>query len=558
MTRPLAILACLVAAARAQHVLDRDTYADHLRAMWLAEAIANWTGWRAEGQAIEPPFFTDDDWGTTTRRGVLEFVLQDPFLADDDTDVEYVDLHLMTTGATPWLDADVIRDGWLAHMDDEYLWVSNLRALELMRLGLPPDATSMPAANHSWLMIDAQLTTEVFGALAPGMPLRALRLADLPIATTARGHAAHAAQYHVVLYALATQAPPGLPVDQQVVWLADQARRFIPDTSKVADIHDFVRARFDADPDDWEATRDAIHDRYQANDAAYGWRYRAWWESSVNVATGVMALLYGKGDLRRTIQIGTLSGWDADNPTATMGGLLGLMLGTDAVRDAFPGEILSDRYDIERTRDGLPDHLPGDPQAQDTFTLMSERMLPLVETIILDAGGLVDDDEGRWLLPPVHADPRPLVPTTILHHRSANIAVVEAGGTITRIVPGGGDPPPGYGVRQTQRFTNRIEHDASGHEPPANVTEFHSTLGGSTPPGTDQEYNVLYDRPVLVRTLRFIEGDPVDDTWQGGWFLTLTPELLVEGAWVTPPFIQRHPLDASIPFQVIDFDFDDT
>ena len=100
-----------------------------------------------------------------------------------------------------------------------------------------------------------------------------------------------------------------------------------------------------------------------------------------------MALLYGQGDLKRTIQIGTLSGWDSDNGTATMGGLLGLMNGYDWVVAQFPDRKLSDRYSIRRTRSfELPDYLPDDPAAEDTFEMMSKRMLPLVAQA-LDKGG---------------------------------------------------------------------------------------------------------------------------------------------------------------------------
>src|SRR5690606_19354840 len=144
------------------------------------------------------------------------------------------------------------------------------------------------------------------------------------------------------------------------------------------DIVDFVLADYLANPDvtDWERTRDLVYERYQAQAAANGFAYRGWTESSVNFAGGLIALLYGEGDLRRTIQIGTLSGWDSDNGTATMGGVLGLMLGSDAVEAAFPEYTLSDRYDAWRTRDDLPDYLPADAAAQDTFTMMAGRMLP--------------------------------------------------------------------------------------------------------------------------------------------------------------------------------------
>lgn len=65
--------------------LDAESYGRHLRGMWLAQSIANWTGLVTEGDKIEAPFHTDAEWGR-----VVDFVFQDPWRADDDTDVEYI------------------------------------------------------------------------------------------------------------------------------------------------------------------------------------------------------------------------------------------------------------------------------------------------------------------------------------------------------------------------------------------------------------------------------------------------------------------------------------
>jgi hypothetical protein len=302
--------------------------------MWLGQSIGTWTGRRSEGRIQNPPFLTDLSWGINLGGGTLEFVVSlDPWPGDDDTDVEYVSLHAMTTIATPWLTPEVYANAWLLHMDDTYLWVSNLEALNLMRRGVLPPGTGLPASNQFWLRIDAQLTTEIFGALAPGLPEIALRLADMPIMNTAGGHAAHAAQFFVVLYSLGAIANRQSPLPDEIERMYREARRWIPDSSKAADIADFVLADYLANPDksDWERTRDLVYERYQLNAAANGFRYRGWTESSVNFAAGLIALLYGQGDFLRTIQIGTLSGWDSDNGTATMGGLIGLMLGYDGL-----------------------------------------------------------------------------------------------------------------------------------------------------------------------------------------------------------------------------------
>ncbi|MCW5777370.1 MAG: ADP-ribosylglycohydrolase family protein [Phycisphaeraceae bacterium] len=561
----LACFAC-VCSAQGPLIVERAEYEDSLRGMWLGKSIANWTGLLAEGKVTQPPFLTDDDWGINLGKGPLRFILdQDPWLADDDTDVEYVYLHLLDQHATTELTGEQIAAGWLEHMDDDYLWVSNQRALDLMRLGLIPPETGFCNANEFWLKIDAQLTTEFFGALAPGMSGEALEMADLPIRTTARSHAAHAAQFHVLLYSLAALADRSLPMEDRILWMVEEARRYLPDSSKAADIVDFVLADFldNPDPDDWERTRDLVYDRYQLNAAANGFRYRAWTESSVNFAAGLIALLYGRGDFLRTVQIGTLTGWDCDNGTATMGGLLGLMLGHDAlvaqIRAEFPGFEPSDRYDIERTRDNLPDRLPDDPLAQDTFTMMATRCADVVERRIRMVMPLMHTTRAVWLIPSLPGgDPLLQSPLHRDWLRSANNRVRAEGGTVQAISSVSSDPPAGYGWKQAARFANGYEMDDSGIDAINNQPrQWYSTLGAGQKPGDSVTLSVVYDRPVEVWSVLFIEGSHHDDgAVQGGWFDSALFEVRVDGAWFAPAGAVDRALDPDVPFQAVQFILD--
>lgn len=372
--------------------LDRATYLDQLAGLWMGQSIANWTGLITEGRVNAEPYLTDDDWDGEfehgrpgSAEGVLSFNFQDPWLSDDDTDFEYLYLEAMTARGTPYLSGEDIRDAWLMHTEPgAYIWVSNLAAQSLMFAdpAVIPPSTSFLAANDQSLMIDAQLTTELFGALAPGMPRRALALADLPIRTSASGYAEHAAQMFVVMYSLAAVVDPDLTPREAVLWLAQTSRKFVPDTSKTADVFDFVLGEYMSNPDvdDWESTRDAIALRFGPEAETSGeYLYLEWYDSAVNFATAILALLFGEGDLPRTIQIGSLSGWDSDNGTATMGGLLGMMLGTDEIRAQFPDVEISDRYEMV-TRVGFD-------ETDDTFGAIALRMAPLVDTVVEAGGG---------------------------------------------------------------------------------------------------------------------------------------------------------------------------
>ncbi|MEC7730519.1 MAG: ADP-ribosylglycohydrolase family protein, partial [Candidatus Neomarinimicrobiota bacterium] len=113
-------------------------------------------------------------------------------------------------------------------------------------------------------------------------------------------------------------------------------------------------------------------------------------------------LFYGEGDLLRTIRIGSLAGWDADNPTATWGGLLGFMLGRKRVEQAFERYNLSDTYWISRTRRNFPDRTP-DAAGEDTFPMMAMRGVYIIDRVIMEEmGGGVDLEKNVWYIPDIN------------------------------------------------------------------------------------------------------------------------------------------------------------
>jgi hypothetical protein len=379
-----------------------------LEGFWLGLSLANWTGLITEMDRVEPPFYTDADWGTPDHENTwgnyvphsrtIDFYSVgrgQPWGADDDSDMEYLYLHLMSESPGPLLTPGQIRDGWIRHIysnadapvpdggqeRENFLWVSNERALELMLQGVLPPATSDPSANPDCTMIDAQLTTELFGLLAPGRPDVAWRLAELPIRTTACAEAADIARFYVTMHALAATVDAAQPLGPQLQVIARAARSKLPTDGNPARMFDFVWNHYQQNPDrsDWESTRDALYRRYQAQ-SHDGYVYRKSFDAGINFAASLVSLFYGDGDFRRTVQIGTLAGWDSDNPTATWGGLLGYLIGRERLEAEFPNAVPSDTYWIHRTRRNFPDHTPDEP-GEDRFRLMAERMQAVIRKV---------------------------------------------------------------------------------------------------------------------------------------------------------------------------------
>ncbi|MEO0570591.1 MAG: ADP-ribosylglycohydrolase family protein [Bacteroidota bacterium] len=403
--------------------ISKDAYAKQLYGFWLGQCIANWTGLVTEmdkigniGEIKTGPFYTREDWGKPDHPNIwsegtpselsatIDFVFRGPdeiWGADDDTDIEYMYQHLLFEQGTSILTPEQIREGWLNHIkkeEENYLWVSNQKAFDLMKEGkLPPD-TGNPENNEHFEMIDAQLTTEIFGLFAPGRPDIALKMAELPIRTTAREEAEHIAKFYVVMYSLAALRDGSITMHEQLLRNATQARKVLPDEGYAGKMYDYAKKLYDSGIP-WEQSRDSIYVRYQV-DQKDGYTItgrnmycNGCFAAGINFAGSLVSLFYGEGDLPKTIKIGALTGWDSDNPTATWGGLLGFMLGKEGVEKAFE-RTFSNTFNIHRTRknfrnDGL-----------DTFENMAKKGIFVTERVVRDEMiGTIDTTNNQWIIP---------------------------------------------------------------------------------------------------------------------------------------------------------------
>jgi len=404
-------------------IISRTEYANKLYGFWLGQCIANWTGLVTEmdkigniGELKTGKFYTREDWGKLDQPSIwsdgvpselsptIDFIFEKDdgiWGADDDTDIEYMYQYLTYTKKTSILTSEQIRDGWLTHIkkeEENYLWVSNQTAFDLMYGGMVPPETSHPDNNPNYEMIDAQLTTEIFGLFSPSRPDIALKLAHLPIKTTARYNAEWISEFYVIMHSLASYVNEEMSIKDKILWMADQSRKRLPEHSYSAKMYDFVKSKYQSNVP-WEQTRDEVYIRYQVNQAdgynltSKGLYCNACFAAGINYAASLISLFYGEGDIKETIKIGTLAGWDSDNPTATWGGLIGFMLGKEGVETAFDKKF-SDRYNIHRTRQGFPNN------GIDTFTSMAEIGVYVVDRVIQEQmmGG-VDLKKNVWYIP---------------------------------------------------------------------------------------------------------------------------------------------------------------
>lgn len=154
-------------------LLSKDNYKNQLYGFWLGQCIANWTGLVTEmdkignlGEIKTGDFYTRENWGKPDQPSIwdedtssylsptIDFVFRDTneiWGSDDDTDIEYMYQYLIYTLKTSILTPNQIRNGWLRHIkleEENYLWVSNQKAFDLMNAGMFPPQTGDPNNNE--------------------------------------------------------------------------------------------------------------------------------------------------------------------------------------------------------------------------------------------------------------------------------------------------------------------------------------------------------------------------------------------------------------------------
>jgi hypothetical protein len=404
-------------------VISRTDYINKLEGFWLAQCIANMTGLVTEmdkigniGEIKTGQFYTRDDWGKPDLPSIfnpkpsnlsptIDFVFEQDGVwpADDDTDIEYMYQELLFVNKTSLLTGTQIRDGWIKHIrseEENFLWVSNQRAFDLMKQNIIPPETSNPEINPDYDMIDAQLTTEIFGLFAPSRPDMAIKMAKLPIQTTARYNAQWISEFYVSMHSLASSIDKQKTIKENLMWMADQSRKILPEDSYSAKMYDYVKTEYLTGME-WESIRDNIYQRYQVEGKdGYDLTSRniycnGCFAAGINFAASLVSLFCGEGDLIETIKIGSLAGWDSDNPTATWGGLLGFMIGKDGVEKIFNRTFL-DKYNIHRTRQNFRREI-------DDFSNMAEKGIVIIDRVILEElKGGVDLQNNLWYIPTIN------------------------------------------------------------------------------------------------------------------------------------------------------------
>jgi len=269
------------------------------------------------------------------------------------------------------------------------LWHANKAGRDNLRAGIAPPDSGHPKFNRHADDIDYQIEADFSGLIAPGMPNIAIELGEKFGRLMNYGDGLYGGQFVGGMYAEAF-------FEDNPVKLVEAGLKCIPAESQYAECIRDTIAWYKQYPDDWEKAWEQIEAKYQDNPA-----YRRFScdrgdfniDAKINGAYIVMGLLYGQGDMDKTIVIATRCGQDSDCNPANAGGILGTVLGRERMPEKFKSAI-----DPNGKFSHTPYSLP-------SLIEVSEK---LVRQVVVQAGGHIENRPGdqEVLVIPIQ-DPKP-------------------------------------------------------------------------------------------------------------------------------------------------------
>ncbi len=201
----------------------------------------------------------------------------------------------------------------------------------------------MPPASGNWLNnphaddLDFQIEADFIGLMAPGLLPEALDIASRVGHIMNSGDGFYGGAFVAGLYSAAFL----YDTPEKVL---DAALEGIPAESKFYRCVDDVRRLHKQNPDDWQQCWFEMHKRWNCDVGCPKGVFLSFnIDAKINAAYIAIGLLYGGGDFSRSIEIAARCGQDSDCNPATVGGVLGVMHGYDAI----PAEWLEPLKEIE-------------------------------------------------------------------------------------------------------------------------------------------------------------------------------------------------------------------
>ena len=299
--------------ATAPRHLTRAALEDKIRGGWAGQMIGVSFGapteFNSNGRIIE----RDIPWKPENVNNAL------------DQDDLYVEMTFTAVMDRVGLHATTAQYGEAFRTSRYNLWHGNAGARRLLNAGIAAPMSGHPRYNLHASDIDFQIESDFIGMMTPGLPQEANRYAERVGHVMAYGDGLYGGMFFAGMYAAAFfETDPRRVVEMGL-------RSLPPESGYAKVIRDVVRWSAEH-PDDWKATWQLITDTWDKDDDCPDGAMSSFnIDARLNGAFVALGLLYGHGDFTRTIDVSTRAGQDSDCNPSSAAGILGVMLGYDAI-----------------------------------------------------------------------------------------------------------------------------------------------------------------------------------------------------------------------------------
>jgi len=209
------------------------------------------------------------------------------------------------------------------------LWHANQAARYNILNGIEAPASGHWKNNPHADDLDFQIEADFAGLMCPGMPATAVKFCDTVGHIMNYGDGWYGGVYIAQLYSLAF-------IEKDIRSMVEKSCSGIPKETRFRKAIDDVLSCYDNDPTDWKKAWTILTDRYgQEKGCPSGVLKPFNIDAVINSIYVSIGLLYGRGDFEKSMDIATRCGQDSDCNPASVAGILGVMMGYDAIPEKW-------------------------------------------------------------------------------------------------------------------------------------------------------------------------------------------------------------------------------
>jgi len=203
-----------------------------------------------------------------------------------------------------------------------FLWFANQQARYNVLNGMKAPATGHWLNNPCADDIDFQIEADFAGIMAPGMVNAASEICDTVGHIMNYGDGWYGGVFVAAMYSIAF-------ISDDIEHIVEQALSTIPAESNFAKCVSDVIKFHEEDPTDWKGAWRKVNKKWGETDIGtpIGVFKPFNIDAKINAAWVVLGLLYGDGDITKTLEISTRAGDDADCNPASAAGILATTFG---------------------------------------------------------------------------------------------------------------------------------------------------------------------------------------------------------------------------------------